>query len=190
MQMVVRSMSDPKKWKSSQKMMDLFKTLGFEPEYQFSHEIFHLSPHIMILEAPAITEGFLKLDMSHSSKQEFLKHFAGGVAGPEKFVDARPWAFNGKLPNSSRMMANLYSDMGRDKNNKIYIDSGWIAFFLDGYSNMTLVEFWADPAPLANGRLNWRGKIYHGEKAFSKLNELDGREQRTNYPNSINRWVI
>jgi len=174
-------MSDVNKWKSSQEMMDLFRDIGMEPKYLFSHEIFDSN---LILESFASKEGYLVLDLGSSDKNDFLNLFEGGT-GFKTVLGAKPWEWRSGLKDYT--VANFYADLGRGANDRVYFDSGWIAWFPEGYSTMTLVEFYDEPKPAPNFQIG--GSVYHGEKAFARLNVLDDIDI-VKIPDSINRWVI
>tara|TARA_A200000159_G_C7185523_1_gene281447 strand:+ start:205 stop:744 length:540 start_codon:yes stop_codon:yes gene_type:complete len=179
-------MSDVNKWKSSQEMVDLFRNIGMDPKYLFSHEIDewdHQFPK-MFLESFASKEGYLALDLGSSDKNDFLNLFEGGT-GFKTVLGAKPWEWRSGLKDYT--VANFYADLGRGANDRVYFDSGWIAWFPEGYSTMTLVEFYDEPKPAPNFQIE--GRVYHGEKAFARLNVLDDIDI-VKIPDSINRWVI
>ena len=150
-------MSDVNKWKSSQEMVDLFRDIGMDPKYLFSHETIQAQKDysLLILESFASKEGYLVLDEGGSDKNDFLNLFEGGTE--------------------------------RVTVSGVYFDSGWIAWFPEGYSTMTLVEFYDEPKPAPNFQIG--GRVYHGEKAFARLNVLDDIDI-VKIPDSINRWKI
>ena len=180
-------MNDVTKWESSQEMVDLFYDLGMDPEYLFAHEIDHESqlrePNaFFILEAFATNEGYLVMKKNRSRKDTFLRLFVGGTEF-SNVVGARPWRWKGSPKN---VAADFYAALGRGGNNTIYFDTGWIAWFPEGYSTMTLVEFYEEPKEQKGFKIN--GAIYHGEKAFARLQVLEVDELGS--PDSINRWEI
>lgn len=177
-------MSDVNKWKSSQEMVDLFSDIGMDPKYLFGPEVERdvaiqrlvgHPPKMLILESFASKEGYLVLDLGSSDKTNFLNLFEGG--------DVSYWEWKSGLNYKG---ANFYADLGRGANNRIYFHSGWIAWFPEGYSTMTLVEFYDEPKPAPNFQID--GRIYHGEKAFARLNVLN--IDIAKIPDSINRWNI
>ena len=180
-------MSDVNKWKSSQEMVDLFRDIGMDPKYLFSHEIFDSPNPPLILESFASKEGYLVLDLGSGDKNAFLNLFEGGT-GFKTVLGAKPWEWKSGLKDYT--VANFYADLGLRSNgfkNWVYFDSGWIAWFPEGYSTMTLVEFYDEPKPTPNFQIE--GRVYHGEKAFARLNVLDDIDI-VKIPDSINRWVI
>lgn len=185
-------MSDVNKWQSSGLMVDLFKMLEMNPKYMFAHEIQavianqqpQLRHEMLILESFASKEGYLVLDRGSSDKTNFLNLFEGGT-GFKTVLGAKPWEWRSGLKDYK--VANFYADLGRGGNNGIYFDKGWIAWFPEGYSTMTLVEFYDEPKPTPNFQIE--GRVYHGEKAFARLNVLDDIDI-VKIPDSINRWVI
>ena len=178
-------MSNVNKWKSSQEMVDLFRDIGMDPKYLFSHETIQAQKDysLLILESFASKEGYLVLDEGGSDKNDFLNLFEGGT---ERVTvsGAKPWKWRSGLKDYT--VANFYADLPRGSD-RVYFDSGWIAWFPEGYSTMTLVEFYDEPKPAPNFQIG--GRVYHGEKAFARLNVLDDN-RIVKIPDSINRWVI
>jgi hypothetical protein len=84
--------------------------------------------------------------------------------------------------------AELFAEVGRDKNPRVYIWDGFVAFFPDGYSNMVLLEFYDDPVIGDNKSMH--GKVHYGEKAFQKWKEMRTYLPEIGNPDSINRWKI
>lgn len=183
-------MNDITKWESSQQMVDLFNDLGMRPKYLFGSEILAsgllATKQVLILEAFATNEGYLVMELNKSDKNNFLRLFVGGTDF-SNVVGARPWRWKGSPRN---VAADFYAALGRRNNNKIYFDKGWIAWFPEGYSTMTLVEFYHEPKPA--GQFNIEGRVFHGEKAFARLTVLEahGKVSFTASPDSINRWEI
>ena len=180
-------MNDITKWESSQEMVDLFNDFGMRPKYLFAHEISAVVanqfPKLLILEAFATNEGYLVLELNQSDKNSFLRLFVGG-GDFSSVVGARPWSWKGSPKN---VAADFYASLGRGNNNRIYFDKGWIAWFPEGYSTMTLVEFYEEPKNA--GQFEIRGRVFHGEKAFARLKKLEVDIEITR-PDSINRWKI
>ncbi len=174
-------------------MVDLFEDFGMDPEYLFSHEIDPVAGSwydsedgstsaFFILEAFATNEGYLVMKKIESDKNNFLRLFVGGTSF-SNVVGARPWRWK---DNPRNVAADFYAALGRGDNNRIYFDKGWIAWFPEGYSTMTLVEFYEEPKDAGQFKVN--GAIYHGEKAFARLQVLEVDELGS--PDSINRWEI
>jgi hypothetical protein len=190
-------MNDVTKWESSQDMVDLFKYLSMKPKYLFAHEIGHTASTILgtvgaggadvetllILEAFATNEGYLVMEKNNSDKNNFLDAFVGGTDF-SNVVGATPWRW--KEPGRN-VAADFYAALGRGGNNRIYFDKGWISWFPEGYSTMTLVEFYDEPKTKGEFKIN--GKVYHGEKAFARLQVLEV-DNELGSPDSINRWEI
>ena len=190
-------MNDVTKWESSQDMVDLFKYLSMKPKYLFAHEIGHTASTILgtvgaggadvetllILEAFATNEGYLVMEKNNSDKNNFLMLFVGG-GDFSNIVGARSWRWKG---NPRNVAADFYAALGKGGNNRIYFDKGWISWFPEGYSTMTLVEFYDEPKTQGEFKIN--GRVYHGEKAFARLQVLEVDKNRRN-PDSINRWEI
>ena len=189
-------MNDITRWESSQEMVNLFNDLKMNPEYLFSHEIENLEDvsNYLILEAFDTNEGYLVLDEQQDSKDNFLEIFGGGT-GFSNVVGAKPWKFYTPTDSPPNVAADFYADLGRGRNNRIYFDKGWMAWFPEGYSTMTLVEFYDEPKTHKYDIFDINGKIYHGEKAFARLKVLEvdslvyGKDWSWS-PDSINRWVI
>ena len=183
-------MNDITRWESSQQMVDLFNDLNMNPKYLFAHEVSPLlssGPALFILEDLATNEGYLVLEKNNSNKNIFLMIFVGGTDF-SNVVGARPWRWKG---NPRNVAADFYAALGRGGNNRIYFDEGWIAWFPEGYSTMTLVEFYNESKTNfgESGEIDINGKVYHGEKAFARLQVLEVDKNRRN-PDSINRWEI
>jgi len=179
-------MNDVTKWESSQDMVDLFKYLSMKPKYLFAHEIgpqISSGPALLILEAFATNEGYLVMEKNNSDKNNFLDAFVGGTDF-SNVVGATPWRW--KEPGRN-VAADFYAALGRGGNNRIYFDKGWISWFPEGYSTMTLVEFYDEPKTKGEFKIN--GKVYHGEKAFARLQVLEV-DNELGSPDSINRWEI
>lgn len=168
-------------------MVSLFKDLEMHPKYLFAHEISYIVakqfPKLLILDAFATYEGYLVLELNQSDKTGFLRLFVGGT-GFSNVVGEKPWRWK---DNPKNVAADFYAALGRGGNNRIYFDKGWIAWFPEGYSTMTLVEFYEEPKEQKEFKIN--GRVYHGEKAFARLQvlEVDGE---LGSPDSINRWEI
>jgi|SaaInlV_125m_DNA_1040241.scaffolds.fasta_scaffold00150_20 hypothetical protein len=99
---------------------------------------------------------------------------------------------NGELSTGMRkitesMEAEIMGDLGKGNNMRIYIWSGYMAFYPDGYSNMTLIE-WFNDNDLQS--LKPHGEVYFGENAFTKLKELRTRLPTVGFYPSINRVSI
>ena len=182
-------MSDVTKWKSSQEVTNLFEALGMSPKYLFSHEIREIVatqfPSLLILEAFATNEGYLALERNQSDKNEFLKYFIGGT-GFSNEVGAKPW--NWLAWRGFQRRADFYASLGRGNNDRIYFDKGWIAWFPEGYSTMTLVEFYGESTPANDFDVD--GRIYFGESAFARMQALEVDGLSITGPDSINRWKI
>ena len=84
--------------------------------------------------------------------------------------------------------AELLAEVGREKNPRVYIWDGFVAFYPDGYSNMILLEFYDDPVIGDNKSMH--GKVHYGEKAFQKWKEMRTYLPEVGNPDSINRWTI
>ncbi len=93
---------------------------------------------------------------------------------------------------SESMEAEIMAEMGKGNNMRIYIWSGYMAFYPDGYSNMTLIEWFNDDANVLNlgQTLKPDGEVYFGEKAFKKLKKLRTRIPIVGFYPSINRVSI
>lgn len=183
-------MNDITKWESSQQMVDLFNDLRMSPKYLFSHEILAsgllATKKVLILKAFFTNEGYLVMELNKSDKHSFLRLFVGGTDF-SNVVGAKPWSWKGSPKN---VAADFYASLGRGNNQQIYFDKGWIAWFPEGYSTMTLVEFFDEPKP--DGQFNIEGRVFHGERAFARLKVLEahGKVSFTASPDSINRWEI
>lgn len=84
--------------------------------------------------------------------------------------------------------AELLAEVGMEKNPRVYIWDGFVAFYPDGYSNMVLLEFYDDPVIGDNKSMH--GKVHYGEKAFEKWKEMRTYLPEVGNPDSINRWTI
>ncbi len=84
--------------------------------------------------------------------------------------------------------AELLAELGKEKNPRIYIWDGFVAFYPDGYSNMILLEFYDDPVIGDNKSMH--GKVHYGEKAFKRWKEMRTYFPEVGNPDSINRWTI
>ena len=162
---------------------------------------------------------YLILDKTNSQKQRFLELFEnrgwqpelrkisphGPRSGPSAQVDSANnpistiWEIRDpdnlsewKMEDNS-IEAELLGEMGSGGNKWIYVWSGYLASYPEGYSNMVLME-WFDAYSDSEREDDIAGEIYYGEKAYQKLKELrtlprEGLDWLPFYP-SINRRVI
>lgn len=167
---------------------------------------------------------YLVLDKTNSKKQRFLELFVnrgwqpqlrkisphGPRAGPSAQVDSlnNPistiWEIRdpdnlsewGLVDNS--IEAELLGELGSGGNEWIYVWSGYLACYPEGYSNMVLMEWfdsYSDEEVVQTQKeLGITGEIFYGENAYRRLKELrtlprEGLDWLPFYP-SINRRVI
>jgi hypothetical protein len=159
---------------------------------------------------------YLILDKTNSRKQRFLELFVnrgwqpklrkmsphGPRSGPSAQVDSLDnpistiWEIRdpdnlsewGMIDNS--LEAELLGEVGSGGNERIYVWSGYLASYPEGYSNMILME-WFDDYSDSEKKDDIAGEIYYGEKAYRRLKEIRSRfyEELPFYP-SINRRKI
>lgn len=163
---------------------------------------------------------YLVLDKTNSQKKRFLELFVnrgwqpqlkklsphGPRSGPSAQVDSvnnpistiweirDPDNLNEWMMKDNSVEAELLGEMGSGGNEWIYIWSGYLAVYPEGYSNMILMEWFDAYADDADQRDGVSGKIYYGEKAYQKLKELRTRPREgldwLSFYASINRRVI
>ena len=208
------------KWesKSITQMIEFLELLGYSP--QKSDEWQEKGPDS---KKENIRAGFSKyifepqylvLDKTNTQKAKFLEIFEnrgwqpqlkkqsvyGPRAGSVNQVDASgvPVSTIWEIKDFDTTMdiigeAELLAEVGKGGNDWIYIWSGYMAFWPDGWSNMALIEWFKegqDPIKGETGEDD--GQILYGEDAFRRLQELRTlpEEEELLFYASINRWVI
>jgi len=199
--------SDMIEWNSTQTMMNLFEEMGYSPAYKYANEVDFKDPDLLFLRSIETPAQWLVLDREFSDRTVFLEFFDnrgwqpkrgmfspfGPRAGTNEADSAgnpisTVWQITEDLvaptihskPLNEIANAELLAEVGREKNPRIYIWEGFVAFFPDGYSNMVLLEFFGDG----------HGKVHYGEKAFEKWKEMRTYLPEVGNPDSINRWTI
>jgi hypothetical protein len=196
-------------------LYDVLRFLGYGVGLQNTADSGFSKTHGVIQNflAPKINDGMvhLVLDKSESQKERFLELFEnrgwqpelkkqsphGPRAGPSAQVDSLDnpistiWEIriNGAL-DIDIFEAELLAELGTGGNEWIYVWSGYLACYPEGYSNMILME-WFDEYSDSKREDDIAGEIYYGENAYQRLKELRTREglNWSFYP-SINRKVI
>jgi hypothetical protein len=196
-------------------LYDVLRFLGYRVGLQNTADSGFSKTHGVIQNflAPKINDGMvhLVLDKSESQKERFLELFEnrgwqpqlrkrsphGPRAGPSAQVDSLDnpistiWEIriNGAL-DIDIFEAELLAELGTGGNEWIYVWSGYLACYPEGYSNMILME-WFDEYSDSKREDDIAGEIYYGENAYQRLKELRTREglNWSFYP-SINRKVI
>jgi len=199
-------------WDSTQTMMNLFEDMGYSPAYKYTNEIDFKDPDLLFLRSIETPAQWLVLNREFSDKEVFLKFFEnrgwqpkrrmfspfGPRAGTNEADSAgNPISTVWQISNSSNSLqsslneianAELLAEVGREKNTRVYIWDGFVAFYPDGYSNMILLEFYDDP--VIGDSKTMHGKVHYGEKAFEKWKEMRTYLPEVGNPDSINRWTI
>ena len=209
-----------------EELLYLLRFLGYEVQLDQTKRSDGSESAIQNFLAPSIhgQPVYLVLDKTNSQKKRFLEFFAnrgwqpqlkklsphGPRSGPSVQVDSvnnpistiweirEPDNLNewGWVDNS--IEAELLGEVGSGGNEWIYVWSGYLACYPEGYSNMVLMEWFDsysdDEVVQTQKELGIEGEIFYGENAYRKLKELRTRPQEgldwlPFYP-SINRKVI
>ena len=209
-----------------EELLYLLRFLGYEVQLDQTTRGEKPDRSIQNFLAPNINETptYLVLDKTKSQKKRFLELFAnrgwqpqlkklsphGPRSGPSAQVDSvnnpistiweirDPDNLNEWGMKDNSIEAELLGEMGSGGNEWIYVWSGYLASYPEGYSNMILME-WFDSYS-DDDRAGYQleqgisGEIYYGENAYQRLKELrtrprEGIDWNPFYP-SINRRVI
>lgn len=196
-------------------MMNLFEEMGYSPAYNYTNEVDFKDPDLLFLRSIETPAQWLVLNREFSDRNVFLEFFENRGWQPKRrmFSPFGPragmneadsagnpistvWQITEDLvaptihskPLNEIANAELLAEVGMDKNPRVYIWDGFVAFFPDGYSNMVLLEFYDDPVIGDNKSMH--GKVHYGENAFEKWKEMRTYLPEVGNPDSINRWTI
>ncbi len=207
-------MNDMTKWDSTQTMLKLFGDLGYDMSYQFTNEVDFDDDQKMFLRSLETPPQWLVMDREFTDKSVFLDYFENLGWQPERkgFSPKGPRPGGGEVDSNGNPISTiwqvqhliaptiskkplddianseLFASFGRDRNMRIYISGGFIAFYPDGYSNMVLLEFYDRPVEGTTKIMH--GEVHYGEKAFEKFKEMRTFVPARGHPDSINRWII